>query len=158
MIRKDKAEEIRKKEKTIHNLKKSKTNLRKENQSLKSANGTLVDILIKSQHNTLVKVFEDLSSKELKEKSFLQISKGDVLFVKDPKIISKTTKKTLDSLDLTVITSKRPSLNAIFIPESEIEFLNDHHFFLLIDTKRFRKALTRQDLIGQIVDDYRRTR
>ncbi|MGM5488067.1 MAG: DUF460 domain-containing protein [Nanobdellota archaeon] len=155
---KDKGVEIQKKERSIKTLKNSNQRLKKEKQKRKANYDKLMEVLIQSRGRVLVKVLEDLSSKELQKKSFLCIGKGDVLYVRNPKIISKTTKDALETREVTVIAPSKPDLRAVYISESTVDFLNDHPYFLLLEKGDFKKALGKHNLLQQIVDDYRRTR
>lgn len=118
------------------------------------------EFIVNMDKGMLVKKLEDLSLDEFKAKSFLNISKNDVLMINNPSSISKKVIDNLKGKVKIIITNKIPrskEFDFIFIKPDNI-IIKESNFFAIAEKNTIENALKKKDVLKDILEDYKKKR
>jgi len=123
----------------------------------------LVSFIVEIKKNFVLKRLENLGSKEYDlKKNILKIKNKDILFVDDLDISSKKVIDELkDKIDIIVYKKAgKKTLNSLPFVAINADSLNpiEETFFALVNRKAFKKAKSQSDILGKIVEEYKKGR
>nr|MCK4930116.1 DUF460 domain-containing protein [Nanoarchaeota archaeon] len=118
------------------------------------------EFIVDTDKGMLVKKLEDLSLDEFKAKSFLNISKDDILMINNPSSISRKVIDSIKGKVKIIITNKIPrseELDFIFIKPDNV-IIKESTFFAIAEKNIIEKALKKKDVLKDIIEDYKKKR
>ena len=141
--------------------------LNRKQEEIKSMQDEVTTLLYFLSHldsNVLLKKIDNLGIKEFERKNdILNISKGDVLLVKDPDIISENAINEIKG-KVEVIFYRKPISKKV---ESELPFvfinangvnIEEDDYFAILNKDEFLRLKNKKEMLSKIVEDYRKER
>ncbi|MFH1848692.1 MAG: DUF460 domain-containing protein [archaeon] len=148
------------KEQRIRSLCKKMVLQSRENGRLIARQKALHSILSSLDSSVLLKRLTNLGWKEyLKRRKTLAVRAGDVLLVDDPTVYSQKTIEQLQGIVKVIVVKRKPTSKLV---ESflcmEAKPVCETEFFAVVDRKSYELKLAELNIIGRIVEEYRKTR
>ncbi|MFH1072519.1 MAG: DUF460 domain-containing protein [Nanoarchaeota archaeon] len=151
---------LREKEARIISLSRQLETRNKELSALEHDKNALVDFFSSMDEDAVVlKKLKNLSSEEYTKKQFLNLHKGDILLIDNPNIANEKVVKSIRENVEIIICKEKPmkKIGFIFLDASGFSIREQEHF-ALIQQQELNKALSQQDVLTRVLDDYRKER
>ncbi|MBW2981117.1 DUF460 domain-containing protein [Candidatus Woesearchaeota archaeon] len=130
---------------------------------LKSEIGKLHGFLAALNKNFLLKKLDNLGKVEFEKKGkILNVSKGDILFVDDPNILSDKTIAAIRNKVQVIVYNKKPGrklaeLPFLFIDSKKLDIEEDN-YFAVVSKELFEREKNKLDILNKVVEDYKKER
>jgi len=148
------------KDKTIFSLQKQKDELGRQILGLKSCLSHLNKIILEKDRYVIVKKLDNLSFREYQKKNpVLNITKGDILLIKDASVVSQKTIDLLSEIIDIIITGRPTTMLSPFTVINPKDLnIKETEYFVAVPKNQLSKALSGADMFKRIVTGYKKER